>query len=94
MSPRRVFLAKSLSISSRTTRARKLHPETDREYIVPVLMRSFAILNLLRMTPEGLKIDQIHAQTGVARSTVYRIVRTFVAAGYLHVSLDGSYLAS
>ena len=76
---------------SRTERARRLQPDLDREYIVPVLMKSVQILELLQRTPEGLRIEQIHHRTGVAKTTVYRIVRTLVVSGYLRHGEDGAY---
>jgi predicted protein tyrosine phosphatase len=88
------LLTSTLTKSTRTARAKRLHPQTDREYIVPVLLKSVKILELLRKHPEGMKIDLIHAHTGVARSTVYRIVRTYVASGYIDYSSEGKYLYS
>jgi hypothetical protein len=86
------LLSNTLTKATRTARAKRLHPQTDREYIVPVLLKSVRILELLRRHPEGMKIDLIHAQTGVARSTVYRIVRTYVASGYIDYSSEGKYV--
>jgi hypothetical protein len=76
---------------SRTERARRLQPDLDREYIVPVLMKSVQILELLGSKPQGLRIEQIHQRTGFAKTTVYRIVRTLVVSGYLVHSGDGTY---
>jgi ribose transport system substrate-binding protein len=87
MSSRRVLLSSASSAGG----ARTMHAETDREYIVPILMKSIAILNLLRATPEGMKIDQIHQATGIARSTVYRIIRTLLASGYVRATGDYTY---
>ena len=87
------FLSRGLIVTTRTERARRLNPKLDREYIVPVLIKSMTILELLRETPQGLKISQIQANTGFALSTIYRIVRTFVASGYVELSDDGLYTA-
>jgi hypothetical protein len=76
---------------SRTERARRLQPELDREYIVPVLLKSVQILELLGKAPVGLRIEQIHQRTGFAKTTIYRIVRTLVVSGYLVHSGDGTY---
>jgi DNA-binding transcriptional ArsR family regulator len=86
------LLTNALSKTTRTARAKRLHPQTDREYIVPVLLKSVEILELLHKHPEGMKIDLIHERTGVARSTVYRIVRTYVASGYIDYSSEGRYV--
>jgi len=76
---------------SRTERARKLQPKLDREYIVPVLLKSVQVLDLLGDLPEGLRIEQIHQITGIAKTTVYRIVRTLVVSGHLHHEGNGAY---
>ena len=57
-------------------RAERLKPELDRQYFVPVLLKSVKILELLRSAPEGLRIEQIHLKTGIAKTTVFRIART------------------
>jgi hypothetical protein len=77
--------------TSRTDRARRLQPELNREYIVPVLLKSVQILELLRAAPDGLRIEQIHQKTGIAKTTVYRIVRTLVVSDYLIQRGDGTY---
>ncbi|HZY74147.1 MAG TPA: helix-turn-helix domain-containing protein [Edaphobacter sp.] len=76
---------------SRTERARELQPELDREYIVPVLLKSVQVLDLLGDVPDGLRIEQIHQMTGIAKTTVYRIVRTLVVSGHLHHGGNGAY---
>lgn len=76
---------------SRTERARRRQPELDREYIVPVLLKSVQVLDLLGDVPEGLRIEQIHQKTGIAKTTVYRIVRTLVVSGRLRHGGNGTY---
>lgn len=76
---------------SRTERARELQPKLDREYIVPVLLKSVQVLDLLGDAPDGLRIEQIHQITGIAKTTVYRIVRTLVVSGHLHHGGNGAY---
>lgn len=76
--------------NSRTHRARQLHPTINREYIVPVLLKSMRILELLASQP-GLRIEQIHRRTNIAKSTVYRIVRTLVVCGSLVDCGKGTY---
>ena len=79
--------------ATRRDAANYLDTQVDRQYIVPILMKSLVILRLLRETPIGLRIDQIHAETGVPRSTVYRIVRTYVASGYVEKTTGGFYVS-
>lgn len=76
---------------SRTERARELQPKLDREYIVPVLLKSVQVLDLLGDVPDGLRIEQIHRMTGIAKTTVYRIVRTLVVSGHVHHGSNGAY---
>ena len=77
--------------ASRTERARSFQPNLDREYIVPVLLKSVQVLDLIGETPEGLRIEQIHQETGIAKTTVYRIVRTLVVSGHLCHADNGAY---
>lgn len=85
------ILMKYRASESRTDRALRLQPKLDREYIVPVLLKSVQILDLLGEVPDGLRIEHIHKETGIAKTTVYRIVRTLVVSGHLcHVD-NGTY---
>jgi Fe2+ or Zn2+ uptake regulation protein len=77
--------------NSRTDRARELHPTLNREYIVPVLMKSMQIIELLASQPSGLRVEQIHRRTNIAKSTVYRIVRTLVVCGSIVDLGKGTY---
>lgn len=62
-----------------------------RYYKVPVVERTFDILELLQKTSRPLKMAAIAEETGVARSTTYRILRTLVSRGYALQSTDGGY---
>lgn len=79
---------------SSAKKARRHQPQLDREYIVPTLLKSLQVLELLKSAPEGLRIEHIHKQTGISKTTVYRIVRTFVVSGYLRHSGSGAYSPS
>jgi DNA-binding IclR family transcriptional regulator len=39
----------------------------------------------------GLGIEQIHRKTSIAKTNVYRIIRTLVVSGYLIHKGDGAY---
>jgi len=60
-------------------------------YTVPVLMHTFDILELLFRNGASMKMDDIAAATTIARSTVYRVLRTLVYRGYVSHGLDGRY---
>ena len=64
----------------------------DPFYVVPVLVKAIAILELLRNSEGALRADDIHKATGFARSTVYRILRTFLMSGYLAKVNPGQYV--
>lgn len=85
------ILIKYRASDSRTNRARHLHPKLDRSYIVPVLLKSVQVLDLLGEVPGGLRIEHIHKETGIAKTTVYRIVRTLVVSGHLCHADNGTY---
>jgi DNA invertase Pin-like site-specific DNA recombinase len=76
--------------ASRTERARRLQPSLDREYIVPVILKTVRILDLLGSQPGGLRSEQIHQQTAIAKTTVYRILRTLVVSGHLKHGANGA----
>ena len=75
----------------RSDRARQPDPVMDREYIVPVLLKSIQIIELLAKSPDGLRIDEIQRRTKIARSTVYRVVRTLAVCGHLTHRGNGAY---
>lgn len=76
---------------SRTDRARRLQPNLDHEYIIPVLLKPLQVLDLLEEIPEGMRIEQIHQKTGIAKTTVYRIVRTLIVSRHLCHTDNGTY---
>ena len=88
---RRDLLLALLKRSSRTEWSRRLNPHLDREYIVPILLNALVVQDLLREHPQGPKIDQIKLLTGIPKTTVYRILRTYVATGHIHSVDSGQY---
>jgi ribose transport system substrate-binding protein len=77
---------------SRTEHAKRLRPSLDREYIVPVLLKAIDILDVLRNRPGGLRVEEIHRLTGISKTTVYRILRTFATSGYISQNAASSYV--
>ncbi len=59
-------------------------------YTVPMVVAAFRILELLRVHPK-LTVYEIHERTGIAKSSVYRILRSLVAVGYDNRVRDGYY---
>ena len=63
----------------------------SRFYLVPVLMRTLDILELLVRSNAPLKTNEISRVTGVSPTTTYRILRTLVYRGYLAQDLEGRF---
>ena len=62
-----------------------------RLYLVPILTKTFDILELLQNENDPMSLDDIHKRTGTSKSTVYRILKTLVHRGYLKQTRDGQY---
>ena len=76
---------------SRTDVVRKRRLELQRSYIIPVVSKTFIIMDLLKNSDRPLKVDELTRITGIAKSTVYRILRTLSAYGYLPSGADAVY---
>src|SRR5277367_3352595 len=64
---------------------------TKRLYLIPVLSKALDILELLQAENQPLTLEAIHRQTKISKTTVYRVLKTFVHRGYLSQSPDGLY---
>jgi ribose transport system substrate-binding protein len=64
---------------------------TKRLYLIPVLSKALDILELLQAENRPMTLEAIHRQTRVSKTTVYRVLKTFVHRGYLSQSPDGLY---
>lgn len=76
---------------SRTDAARRRNPHVQRSYIIPVLCKALTIIELLKDSDRPLNIQHLSKTTGIAKTTVYRILRTLSAYGYLPDGADGVY---
>ena len=56
---------------------------TKRLYLIPVLSKALDILELLQAENQPLTLEAIHRQTRISKTTVYRVLKTFVHRGYL-----------
>jgi len=63
----------------------------SRFYVVPVLMRTLDILELLCESDIPLKSNEVSIATGVPQTTTYRILRTLVHRGYVAQDLEGRF---
>lgn len=76
---------------SRTDSARRRNPHVNRSYIIPVLRKALLVIEVMKSSERPLNVDQLAKITGIAKSTVYRILRTLSAYGYLPDGADGIY---
>jgi ribose transport system substrate-binding protein len=68
-----------------------LRKTTKRLYLIPVLSKALDILELLQAENQPMTLDAIYRQTKISKTTVYRVLKTFVHRGYLSQSPDGLY---
>ena len=64
---------------------------SKRLYLIPVLSKALDILELLQAENRPMTLEQLHQKTRVSKTTVYRVLKTFVHRGYLDQAPDGSY---
>lgn len=63
----------------------------SRFYLVPVLMRTLDVLEVLSNSDQPLKMNEISQRTGISKTTTYRILRTLVYRGYVAQDLEGRF---
>ncbi len=68
-----------------------MRPSGKRLYLIPVLSKALDVLELLEAENQPLMLEAIHRKTRISKTTVYRVLKTFVHRGYLSQSPDGSY---
>src|SRR5258708_28754509 len=64
---------------------------TKRLYLISVLSKALDILELLQAENQPMTLEAIHRQTRISKTTVYRVLKTFVHRGNLSQSPDGLY---
>ncbi|HEX4038927.1 MAG TPA: substrate-binding domain-containing protein [Acidobacteriaceae bacterium] len=64
---------------------------TKRLYLIPILSKALDILELLQREEQPMALEAIYQRTHISKTTVYRILKTFVHRGYLAQSQDGLY---
>ena len=65
--------------------------KTKRLYLIPVLSKALDILELLQAESQPMSLEEIHRKTRISKTTVYRVLKTYVHRGYLAQSADGLY---
>jgi ribose transport system substrate-binding protein len=66
-------------------------PKSRRLYLIPVLSKALDVLELLQTENQPMSLEAIHRHTKVSKTTVYRVLKTFLHRGYLSQSSDGLY---
>ncbi len=78
-----------LAMASRTLKSRLQRPNVSRSYLVPMLVKAFRIIDALQASHRPLTVDELSRRLGYSKTTVYRILRTLAACGYLPNSASG-----
>src|SRR6476619_5224830 len=68
-----------------------LKSTNNRQYLVPVLMHTLDILELLLRSDFPLKTKDISNTTGVSQTTMYKVLRTLADRGYLAQDHEGKF---
>ncbi len=68
-----------------------MRTSNKRLYLIPVLSKALDILELLEAEKQSMTLEAIHRKTRISKTTVYRVLKTFVHRGYLSQLPDGSY---
>ncbi|HEX3436000.1 MAG TPA: substrate-binding domain-containing protein [Pseudacidobacterium sp.] len=62
-----------------------------RLYLIPILSKALDILELLEDEKRPITLEAIYQRSQISKTSVYRILKTFVHRGYVAQSPDGSY---
>lgn len=60
-------------------------------YLIPVLTKALDILELLQLQKQPMSLEAIHRETKISKTTVYRVLKTFIHRGYSAQGPDGLY---
>lgn len=62
-----------------------------RLYLIPILSKALDILELLEEEKRPITLEAIYQRSQISKTSVYRILKTFVHRGYVAQSPDGAY---
>ena len=63
----------------------------SRLYVIPVLSKALDVFELLQREKQAKSLEEIYQKTNISKTTVYRILKTFVHRGYVAQSENGTY---
>jgi ribose transport system substrate-binding protein len=66
-------------------------PAPKRLYLIPVLSKALDVLELLQRERRPLSLEAMYQRSHISKTTIYRILKTFVYRGYVAQSEDGLY---
>jgi ribose transport system substrate-binding protein len=64
---------------------------TRRLYLIPILSKALDVLEVLQAHERPMSLESVYQRTHISKTTVYRILKTFVHRGYMAQSQDGLY---
>ena len=62
-----------------------------RLYLIPILSKALDVLELLEQTNAPVTLEDVYQKTHISKTSVYRILKTFVHRGYVAQSQNGQY---
>jgi ribose transport system substrate-binding protein len=66
-------------------------PNPKQLYLVPVLSKALDVLEFLQRERGPLSLEAMYRRSHISKTTIYRILKTFVHRGYVAQSGDGLY---
>jgi ribose transport system substrate-binding protein len=66
-------------------------PKIKRLYLIPILSKALDVLELLESEKKPLTLELIYQRSEISKTSVYRILKTFVHRGYVAQTQDGAY---
>jgi ribose transport system substrate-binding protein len=83
-------------ISLHFNRGERVLPKAkiSRLYLIPILSKALDILELLETEKKALTLEDIFQRLNISKTSVYRVLKTFVHRGYLAQTQDGRYRAA
>lgn len=65
--------------------------QMKRLYLIPILSKALDILELLESENKPLTLEVIFQRSRISKTSIYRILKTFVHRGYVAQTSDGAY---
>lgn len=83
-------MSRKLSSQGRQN-GRLIKPKVKRLYLIPILSKAFDVLELMEKRSSPVTLEEVHEQTNISKTSVYRILKTMVHRGYVAQGQDGQY---